>query len=578
MANIKVLHELITLHARLCFLFIPVLAVSIALAQTPQGNSRQDLIDLQNDLNLLVRQLDKKSLERARLQRVVLGAVDGDYLEEREALKEINEDITRITLAFEMVVLKNLDSSQLSESAETTLDLREELLDVVKPLLDSVKAITKRPRQLSELRSEIEISESRIDLADQALFEIGSVPAVALSDNARDRLQNMATEWQENRDKLSRELRLAQAQLKSLTNGGESFFSAFWPSVLKFVTGRGLTLVLAACAAVVTWLTMRFLWWVYESKVATKEQRRRSNGHRFASYGYRLLTLILLVVTILIVLYAREDLLLLALAFLLIAGAALSFRQFIPRYSKEARLLLNIGPVREEEVVHYNGLPWLVMSLNIFTVLRNPALEGVIRLPLESLSSLVSYPARGKSWFPTSRGDVIMLPDDTLGTVLSQSPENVAVLVRGGMTVMYPTAEFYRLNVLNLSASGTFGVSITFGLDYRHQQLSLTEIPQKLRKAQLQGFTDAGYGDQLKNLIVELSAAGASSLDYLLFVTMDSAVASDYFKIQRLMQQICVSTSNDNGWGIPYPQLTIHGAEKHDDVFSASHTDVGTAL
>ena len=63
-------------------------------------------------------------------------------------------------------------------------------------------------------------------------------------------------------------------------------------------------------------------------------------------------------------------LLLLAFAAMLLLGGALSFRSMLPNYIDEVRLLLGVGPLREEELVQYNGLPWQVMSLNIDTILR----------------------------------------------------------------------------------------------------------------------------------------------------------------------------------------------------------------
>jgi hypothetical protein len=276
------------------------------------------------------------------------------------------------------------------------------------------------------------------------------------------------------------------------------------------------------------------------------------------AYGYYLLTSIVIVAAILVVLYVREDLLLLALAFLILAGAVLSFRHFLPRYIKEARLLLNLGSVREDERVVYHGLPWQIESLNLHTVLRNPELDGVIRLPLEVMSTLVSRPVKNNLWFPSSRGDFVILPDGTHGQIKHQTPDLVEINVRGGMSLTYNTSDFYAINLINLSREDTFGVSVTFGFDYALQAISLTKIPEKLYAAIESAMHEAGYSQMMKSLIVELSSANASSLDYLVFATMNSQVASDYYKLERLLQRTCISVSNDMDWTIPFPQLTVH--------------------
>ena len=122
----------------------------------------------------------------------------------------------------------------------------------------------------------------------------------------------------------------------------------------------------------------------------------------------------------------------------------------------------------------------------------------------------------------------------------------------------YCTQDFYAINLINLSRDKTFGVSVTFGFDYSLQSISLDELPQILKRDVEIALDGAGYEKHVDKLIVELANANTSSLDYLVFVTMSNQVASDYFKLQRLIQQTCVSAANANGWTIPFPQLTVH--------------------
>ena len=303
---------------------------------------------------------------------------------------------------------------------------------------------------------------------------------------------------------------------------------------------------------------MRFLWWIYTTHFTTKEQRRNQTWFRLLAYSYYLLTSVVVFLSVIVVLYVREDLLLLALSLLLIFGAVLSFRQFLPRYVKEIRLLLNLGSAREDERVVYNGLPWQIMSLNLHSVLRNPALDGVIRLPLEAMSTLVSRPVKNNLWFPTNKGDYVILPDGLLGQIRTQTPDMVELAVRGGMSMTYNTADFYSINLINLSREQTFGVAVTFGFDYSLQDISLTEIPDALKIEVTKQLSDAGYKKHSVALLVELAEANTSSLDYLVFGTFSSKVASDFYKLHRLIQQSCIAVSNQRGWTIPFPQLTVH--------------------
>jgi hypothetical protein len=62
-------------------------------------------------------------------------------------------------------------------------------------------------------------------------------------------------------------------------------------------------------------------------------------------------------------------------------------------------------------------------------------------------------------------------------------------------------------------------------------------------------------------LLVEFKAANASSLDYLVYASMDGNSAASYFAIGRLIQKTCVDICNQEGWVIPFTQVTIHQAE-----------------
>ena len=252
--------------------------------------------------------------------------------------------------------------------------------------------------------------------------------------------------------------------------------------------------------------------------------------------------------------------LLLAITLLVVFFAALGFRHTLPRYVNEIRLLLNIGPVREGERVMYQGLPMEVRSLNLFVILRNPDLEGIVRLPLSALDQLVSRPfAKTEPWFPCRAGDYVMLPDGTFGQVQRQTLEHV-VLQSIGSSVLYSSAAFLQANARNLSREG-YAIVATFGLDYRHQAISLDTVPARLRDALIEAFRQADFGDALESLLVEFKAAAAHSLDYLIVASLNGCAASAYYRASRLVQQTCVAVCNQEHWVIPFNQLTLHQGE-----------------
>lgn len=509
-------------------------------------------------LDEIARLLQRKTEQRDQIQQLLIGAGDNALTQERSTLTNLNRDIARLSSTFEAIALGSTDISLLNPVQDENTDWRQDLIDILNPLVDSLKSVTERPRQLAELREDIFQIRAKLEIAQEALAELQGISLDTLDEVATSRVTQLVDKWVGEIEQLEQELLVSNSQLERLTADQDSFFEGVWPATREFLLGRGLTLIISMAAAVLAWGLMRFLWWFYTTRFTTKVLRRTKTWFRLLEYSFYFLTTLVTFVAVLAVLYIREDLLLIALSLLLIFGAVLSFRQFLPRYIREARLLLNLGSVREDERVIYNGLPWQVMSLNLHSVLRNPALDGVIRLPLNTVSELVSRPVKNNLWFPSNRGDYVILPDGVLGQIKHQTPDLVEISIRGGMSMTYNTSDFYSINLINLSRDETFGVSVTFGLDYELQGISLTEIPQALEAEVQSVFQEAGYKKHLKSLLVELSSANTSSLDFILFATLSSKVAKDYYKFQRLLQQSCVAVSNKKGWTIPFPQLTVH--------------------
>ncbi len=65
-------------------------------------------------------------------------------------------------------------------------------------------------------------------------------------------------------------------------------------------------------------------------------------------------------------------------------------------------------------------------------------------------------------------------------------------------------------------------------------------------------------------MLVQFKEAGASSLDLLVVTTFPGKWAiTSYFAIGRTLQRIIVDACTQQGWGIPFPEITVHqGSEK----------------
>jgi small-conductance mechanosensitive channel len=481
-----------------------------------------------------------------------------ERLELEQKIARINNEISSLQKSFEHIALGGINQSVLADQPEQTVNWKDELDQISRPIIATLKEITAKPRQMDALRRDIERHEKQLFEIEKALEALRSFREQAASPEVLERINRLISDWEIHKDDSLRGLEIARFKLNSLKMEGATWQTTVWEAVTEFLLGRGFTLFLAVIVGVVIWLILKGLlelyWrWLYRIRHDVGAIRAP-----LVIYSYRLFTAIVIVLAVLMVFYIRGDVLMITLALLALAGVALSLRQTLPRYAAELRLLLGIGPVREDERLVYEGVPLKVISLGIYSILRNPLLEGVLRLPLHDMNEFTSRHAGDEPWFPCQPDDYILLADGSYGRVLQQTIEQVEIMVRDAR-VQIRTSDFLGQNIRNLSRDG-FGIACTFGVDYRHQAICLDTMPAIFRESIISRFEQAGLKDDIQDVMVEFKEAGASSLDYQIYMILKGSAAKAYYKSQRLVQQACVDACNREGWVIPFTQITVHSA------------------
>lgn len=536
-------------------------------SQTAKEQAR--LATARHQLEQIQQSLTAKQQQLTALQKQ-LAATKDDATKQalKGQIKDLQDSIQTLQQSFQNIALGGVDTSIFTRQANKHFDWRQELLDILRPLFDELKNVTEAPRAIERLRNELEINEQRLQSTKDALASIQQIESGTLSQPTQKQIKDLAEKWRQRQDDLQRRHDILRFQLNKLLGENKSVPDQIAQSLRSFFTGRGLTLLLAIVSFIVVWLALQgTLGWL-QRRAERRGRRRPSTRARLGLLLFRMMTLLLAILAALLVFYVAGDLVLLGLALLLIVAMILSFRTYIPRYMAETRLILNLGAARERERVIYQGIPWRVRSLNIFSRLYNPELEnGQLRLPTSEMLRLVSRTCReDEPWFPTRPNDYVILSDGTFGQVERQTPEIVQLKVMGS-PVIYRTADFVAARPRNLSR-GSFGVGVTFGVDYRHQADCLDELPQKLEQSVRTTLAESTVSDQVEDVLIAFKGAGASSLDYLIWVTMNGAAAGSYYAIGRLIQRACVAASNDNGWVIPFNQLVVHQGDGFDKLRS----------
>ena len=513
---------------------------------------KTQLIELSGSIKLQQKILgDLKSKLAQNPTELTKVALEGQISESERILKNAQT-------AFESIVTGGLDLENFQEMPDQSFDWQSDLIEIIQPIFQSLKDLTEQPRAMERIRKTIEFYQQNLAEINDSIQKIQEWQSEQIVDlSARQQIKAIEESWLLRKSEAQRNLELFQLQLSNLQIRQESIWSSVWTAFGAFLTGRGLNLMLAVLATMAVWFGMRSVLRFMVPKEGVDEFQTRSQYSRVLFYTYRILMMMASTAVFLIVLYVTGDWLLLGLALLILAGIAIGLKKYLPQFLAEAKLLLNLGAVREGEMVTYEGVPWMVKSINIYSHLVNPVLEGgELRMPLREMSQLISQPiADDEPWFPSNLHDYILLPDGSFGQVVIQTPEFVQIKSRE-MIRTYLVSDYLNLAVKNLSM-GSFACVGNFGLSLEHQEICLDMVPKAFEGAIKSNFERNEMQSSLEELRVEMSSIQSASIQYFLYVQMKSGAAEHYWKIQRMMQQACVATCNREGWKIENPDSTF---------------------
>jgi small-conductance mechanosensitive channel len=513
--------------------------------------------DKNDRLDVIHSALEAKVESRKNLRDAIAIAPPDDLPELEIGLAEINQEITSLRDTFEQLAVGSTDLAVFN-SDPTEIDWRYEVGQIMMPIMENLKSLTEKPRKIQAQKSLIDTRNEQLQAISTALKSIEEQIATSTNDNTKQALQSLLSNWSDKKLDTERAIELAKLQLINLQKNDQSLWISLKTGVVDFLKGRGLTIILAILAAILVWLLMRLITNFLSKKSKKEDQKEFKTRQRIVHYAFKAVTALLILTAVIIVFYIRGDVLLMGVAFLFAAAIVLGLRNTIPKFISETRLLLNLGAIREDERVIYNGLPYRVVTLNMFSVLRNPELSGVIRLPLEHMVSMISRPAGKEIWFPSSKDDYLLFDDGRMLRVIEQTTELVHLETLAGTKTSIPTTDFFNATFDNISRGDRFSVVGVFGIGYAHQDISNTVIPTKIQAALVDAFAGSAIAQSVEKIAVELKEAGASSLDYWACITLKSDAAPSYYKALRIIQQTCVDTCSQEKWDIPFPQLTLH--------------------
>lgn len=503
-----------------------------------QASMRADIDKLHSQLEAAQSVQDKKEIQKQ------IDKLDADLQATNRNLREI---------------AAGADIDTLRVTEEKPFNFQEELFSLIRPALKEMKDMTSHVRAKSDLKERIAYYREKLPVTQRAVENI-----TRLLENTDDAalqkiLQGVLDDWKKQLTYIQGELQSAELQLTKLEQSEETLAQASQSYLKSFFQQRGLYLTQALLVVIVILLVSRLSYRAMVRLIPGYRAEHRSFRLRLLDLMHRILTTLLAILGPMVVFYVVEDWVLFSVGILILIGIGLTLRNALPRYWQQIQLFLNVGSVREGERIYLDGLPWRVKQINIFSILENPVAELCLRVRIDDLVDMKSHPYRKEDpWFPCKRGDWVLLSDGARGKLLGISPELVQMVMRGGATRTYQTADFLSLSPVNLSRN--FRLKETIGISYGLQQDSVAGIPAQLFNHVESRIAEEGYGKQLLNLRVEFERANSSSLDLVVIADFDGALAELYGRLGRAMQRWCVEACTLHGWEIPFTQLTLHQA------------------
>ena len=540
---------------RLVLTCLLVLALPVFSQTTPpesapgESESVKTLRALVESITTLRAQFDQQSA------KVKSGETDAIKEAAKREADSILQRLSQAQRDFESVAT-GVDERAQQPATLGKLDLAAEFNELLGPLMQEMKQVTEQPRVIEQLRGEVRSDEQRLAQARRAVTNVETllkeVPRAkeGSTDAAlKKTLQESQKRWVAIANEAQGKLEASKHRLSEAMAKRKSIWQIVTTTAKGFLMTRGLNLVLAVITfalAFIGWRSMHR--WMRRLSPWHRGGGERSFFARVLDVVYHAMAFVVGALAALVVLYTVGDWLLLGLVLITLLALLLAAKNGLPRYYTQARLVLNLGEVREGERIVFDGLPWQVRSLNMVAELVNPALRhGVLRVPTADLTKLSSRPVeQGDLWFPCREEDWVSLADGTFGKVVMITSEFVQVVQLGGAHRTYATDAFIGQNPVNYT--GGFRVTAIIKVHPDHRKLATKEIPEVLRESIHGGLLTLVEPPQVKSLRVEFRAIIPNAMEFDVTVDFAGEVAEKLPTLQHALQHYALAACNEQGW------------------------------
>jgi hypothetical protein len=531
-----------------------------ASGEAENGTGPADQIRLADALRDLQTAIDAKQGEIETAREKLKSAEDEtSAANARAALEGLVQEKRELEHRFSRLATQ-ADESLFTKEAKPEFDPKQKVLGLLEPVFDELEDLTANSREISQLEATRKVQVERRDAAKGAVSNLERLLAGNLDPEVRKAVEAQRELWSHRLSDADAQITSIDYELTERRKQQKPFIDSASSFVRGFLRTRGFNLLLGLLAFAAVFFGLggaRAA--VMRMRPARKREERRLSA-RVVDLFFRAVAIVASVGALLFVFNATGDWFLLGITLAFLLGLGWVAIKAAPQFAHQITLVLNMGSVREGHYIVFDGVPWKVLTLGFTATLENDRLDGgKLLLPVRMLVGMHSRALGSREeLFPCRKGDWVRLEDGTTGKVDYQTPAVVQLVLLGGSQKTYVTSAFLGLNPQNLSTN--YRVNLTFGIDYRHQADATEKIPKAMEAAlrsRLVGVVDAS---ELLDARVGLAAAGASSLDFDVRIDVAGAAAPAYAEVERSAVRILVDACTENGWEIPFQQVTLHSA------------------
>jgi len=547
------------LLAVLCFAPFPALGQTATPDPAPASETTDENDAIRASLSAITSMLDaqaaKRQIANSLRQAIENAETEIDKKDLGAKLTAVNGELAK--LEDQIVSLATGVSENELNPVDEKFELQDELEQLIRPFVWILKSATENARQIEQLKRTLLEATEKEQTATEAIARIKPMIAAAPGDGVlHDRLQTILQDWEARRVTAKDLAVTVRQQLRSRLSEKVDPSDAAGRAFTTFFSDRGRNLFFGVVAFSVIVVVMRLLKRGFMALLGAS--RNRAFPVRLGALVYDVLTVGLAFGTTIAIFNYYNDWFLTGVMLIVFITIGWLILKSLPSLFEQVTLLLNLGAVQEGERVVLNNVPWLVTRLDLYTELENPTLRGgQYTVPVRELKGLHSRPMDGREkWFPSDEGDWVVLDNGLWAEVILQSPESVHLREEGGAVTHFTTPAYLDQNPKNVSHA--FRATVEFGLDYAHQSDAAETIPSILQAYVDERIRDTFGSDKVLGTYVTLFRAGESSLDFEIEVDVGRGMGHIYETIHHKLIRLAVECCTENGWTIPFPQLTVH--------------------